>query len=119
MAHGENSAAKLALSEFVKNCIEIVFLLNRKHMPYYKWAFRAMRELPVLGESATILESLLAKSSDYKLVCDTIEQFCALVAGEMKKQGISSADSDYLESHAININERISDHTLRNMPIML
>ena len=120
IAHGEHGAAALALSEFVKKGIEIVFLLNRAHMPYYKWAFRAMKELDILSETAIILENMInASNSDFGQIKNDIEQFCAIIASELRRQGISASDSDYLESHAYNINERISDHRLRNMPIML
>ena len=120
LAHGERGAAALALSEFVKKGIEMVFLLNRSHMPYYKWAFRAMRDLQIMGQYTSVLEGLL---SPEKPCCERakndIERYCSLVVAELKSQGISVAESDYLESHAYNINERIADHRLRNMPIML
>ncbi len=120
IAHGESGAARLALTEFVKNGIEIVFLLNKEHMPYYKWALRAMSKLKSLGEWSAPLSALLdTPNSCAKQNIETIEAFCAAVATEMKSQGISSAESDYLESHAYNITERISDHKLRNMSIML
>ena len=120
LAHGEKGAATLALSEFVKKGIEIVFLLNRTHMPYYKWAFRAMRNLSILGNTADMLEGLITSPNiDCSHAKNIIEEFCSLVVSELHKQGISSSDSDYLESHAYNINERISDGRLRNMPIML
>ncbi len=120
LAHGEGGAAALALSEFVKKGMEIVFLLNKTHMPYYKWAFRAMKDLPIMGESAYFLELLISpfeRCSDQ--VVKGIEEFCSLIASELKNQGLSAAESDYLESHAYNINSRITDHRLRNMPIML
>ena len=41
--HGESAAAQLAVTEFVKSCISVVFLLNRRYQLYYKWVFRAMR----------------------------------------------------------------------------
>ncbi len=120
LAHGERGAAVLALSEFVKKGIEMAFLLNKAHMPYYKWAFRAMKDLEILGGSATMLESLIdSQCSECQNIKQSIEEYCALVVTELKKQGLSVAESDYLESHAYNINERISDHRLRNMPIML
>lgn len=120
LAHGECGAAALALAEFVKKGVEIVFLLNRAHMPYYKWAFRAMKSLDILSESGIFLEDMMNKSNhDYEQVKKGIEDFCAVIATELRRQGISVSDSDYLESHAYNINERISDHKLRNMPIML
>ena len=120
LAHGENGAAALALSEFVKKGIEIVFLLNRTHMPYFKWAFRAMRNLSILGNTSEMLEGLITSTNnDCAQTENIIEEFCSLVACEFHKQGISSSDSDYLESHAYNINERIADGRLRNMPVML
>lgn len=120
LAHGERGAAALALSEFVKKGIEMTFLLNRTHMPYYKWAFRAMKDLEVLGDSAPMLEGLIdSQNSDCQYIKQGIEAFCAIVVAELKKQGVSVADSDYLESHAYNVNEHISNHRLRNMPIML
>ncbi len=120
ISHGEGGAARLALYEFVKNSIEIVFLLNREHMPYYKWAFRALEKLSILGGSARSLEQLLdTPNSNASDIQNDIEKFCADIVCEFKRQGISSANSDYLESHAYNITERICDHKLRNMPIIL
>lgn len=49
---GEYGAAAMALHEFVSAGLSMIFLLNRRYMPYYKWSFRAARELPVLREAA-------------------------------------------------------------------
>jgi hypothetical protein len=120
MAHGESGAARLALSEFVRNGIEIVFLLNRVHMPYYKWAFRAMKELEILSKSASLLESLIDTSNDRsKDICEGIEHFCSMVIKELNKQNLSQSGSDYLEPHAYSINDNIKDHGLRNLYVML
>lgn len=120
IAHGESGAARLALSEFVRNGIEIVFLLNRVHMPYYKWAFRAMKELEILSESASLLESLIDTSNDRsKNICEGIEHFCSMVIKELNKQNLSQSGSDYLEPHAYSINDNIKDHGLRNLYVML
>ncbi len=120
LSHGESGAARLALSEFVKNSIETVFLLNKEHMPYYKWTFRAMKALPILKECAETLEKLLDTPNSSAIeIQNGIEKFCTDIIDEFKRQGISSSDSDYLESHAYNINERIADHKLRNMSIIL
>ena len=120
LAHGEIGAAALALSEFVKKGIEMIYLINKEHMPYYKWAFRGAKRLEILSQSVAILEELIiSANSDTVKAKNGIEEFCALVVAELRRQGISASDSDYLESHAYNINERIADHRLRNMPIML
>ena len=107
-------------AEFVKKGIEMIYLINKEHMPYYKWAFRGAKRLEILSPALTILEELIiSANSDTVKAKNGIEEFCALVVAELRRQGMSASDSDYLESHAYNINERIADHRLRNMPIML
>ena len=46
LKHGEPVAAFLALSEFTKHGLAAVYFLNRRYMPFYKWAHRGIRELP-------------------------------------------------------------------------
>ena len=120
LSHSEIGAARLALADFVKNAIEIVFLLNRTHMPYYKWAFRAMRELKIMGNGADTLEDLI-NTDDLtdRAVIVGIERFCSQVIRELVTQGLSLSSSDYLESHAYSINDSIKDGKLRNMNIIL
>ena len=40
MRRGDTVAAMLALDEFVRQAISMVYLLYRTYMPYYKWMFR-------------------------------------------------------------------------------
>lgn len=120
LGHGERGASRLALSDFVRNAIEMTFLLNREHTPYYKWAFRSMRRLEIMGEGAELLEALIdTPSYDEKKIRDGIESFCAEVISELKRQELTSSDSDYLEAHAYSVNERIKSAGIRNMSVML
>ncbi len=120
LSHGEGGAARLALGEFVKNSIELVFLLNKAHMPYYKWSFRAMKSLDILGNRSHELEKLLdTPNSGSKEICDTIESFCADIISELARQGMSDLDFSYLEPHAYCINDKIKDNKLRNMSVIL
>lgn len=120
LSHGESGAARLALSEFVQKSIEMVFLLNKEHMPYYKWSFRAMKNLDILGENACVLEKLLDTPNEFSQeITQVIESFCASVVGELKSQGLTDFDDDYLERHAYSINEKISDNRLRNSSIII
>ena len=41
---------RTVLARFQSETIALVFLLNRVFQPYYKWEFRRMTELPLLGE---------------------------------------------------------------------
>lgn len=120
LSHGECGAARIALSEFVQKSVEMIFLLNKKHMPYYKWAFRAMRDLDILGEKASVLERIIDMPNEKAngIILET-EAFCSDVIGELKKQGLTDLDDDYLERHAYSINEKISDNRLRNSEIII
>lgn len=63
---GEKAAAQLAVFEFVKSTLEAVFLLNREYMPFYKWSFRAMKDLLFLNELEEPLYYLLTTDSDIR-----------------------------------------------------
>jgi len=118
--HGESGAARIALTEFARNAIGIIFLLNHAHMPYYKWAFKAMRELEILGEKADVIEKLIdTPNNESDTIERCIESICADVILELRGQDITESDSDYLEHHAYSINSKIKNNKIRNMSVML
>ena len=121
LRHGEEGAAMLALSEFVNAACAVIFLLNRAHMPYYKWQFRAMSALPRLGEMKDALEFLLTGANDRDgqgLKAAVIEDLCAAVIRELQAQGLSGGGWDYLEPHAFAIMEQIENPEIRAMHVM-
>ena len=104
----------LAMGEFVNAACAAVFLLNRRHMPYYKWQFRALGELEKLGELREPLEFLLTGENDsagQKLKAELVEDICAQVVEELRAQGLSCGSWDYLEPHALDF-----DGTYREPP---
>lgn len=118
ISHGENGAARLALDEFVRNAAEIVFLLEKQHAPYYKWIFRAMKDLPRLSHLSEKLEALITMPSDETLMIEiTIEMICRDIISELNSQRISDAGCDFLESHAYSVNDKINDPEIRNLHI--
>ena len=121
LKHGEAGAAMLALSEFVSDAAETVFLLNRRHMPYYKWCFRALRELPLLGDMAEPLEFLLTGENGPEgdaLKSRLVEDICASVLRELAAQGLCRGGADYLEGPAFEIQRGIGNAQIRAMHIM-
>jgi hypothetical protein len=120
LAHGEIGAARLALDEFVRYGAEIIFLLEKRHSPYYKWVFRAMRSLPHLSCFADSFESLLTLPADETLRIELeIEKISEEIISELRIQGITSATCNYLESHAYSVNDNISNSEIRNLHVML
>ena len=121
LMHGETGAAQLAAFEFAKAAINVIFLLNKKYVPYYKWCFRAMRDLKKLSPLCDTLEFLIS-SENYGAVCETktevIEDVAKMVIEELQSQALTEAICLDLEKHAYSVNDRISDPAIRNMHIL-
>ncbi len=119
LSHGEETAAACALTEFVQNTAWGAYLLCRRHMPYYKWAFRGLRELPILPQLTRDLTELLKAPYDKEKNAPLIEKVAADFAGEIRARGLSERREDYLEGYAYCIRNCIKDVNLRNSPVML
>jgi len=120
LKHGEPAAGQLAVNEFVKSCIEVVFLLNKAYAPYYKWSFRALRRLPRLSLTAETLEYLLTTGNDRSLAeskYDMIESTASDIIDELQTQGLTKAICGDLEKHAYSVNDGIEDGDVRNLNI--
>ena len=119
--HGESAAAQLAVFEFVKSAMQVIFLLNNSYQPYYKWSFRALRALPKLSLDAEIMEFLITSSNDGEMAEEkyySIEGIAADVIDELAEQEITSAICGDLEKHAYSVNDKITDSEIRNMHIL-
>ena len=111
--HGEEAAARLACCEFVNHTLAMLFLLNARHMPFYKWAFRAAGELPKLAEAVPMLEALLREPDE-----DTIERVSAAVIEELRAQDLTDGGWDFLEPHAYAVMRRIKNPEIAALHIM-
>jgi len=121
LGHGEEGAAMLALSEFVRAAGSMVYLLNRAHAPYYKWMLRGMRELPLLSNLAPALEFLLCGENDApgrQLKAEVTEDICLCVSKELNRQRLSCGSWDYLEPHAHDIMSHIENPQIRALHVM-
>ncbi len=118
---GETGAAQLAVFEFVKHAISVIYLLNNKYEPFYKWAYRGMRDLAVLSDLEFSLIGLTELDNSKQRITekiDIIEDISALIIEEFKKQGITKASCNNLEQHSLSILDGVSDNDLRNMHVM-
>ena len=119
--HGETAAAQLAVGEFVRAAMETVFLLNGVYQPYYKWSFRAMRQLPKLSLLAETMEFLLTTDNSEELSAskyDMIEDTAADVIDALQAQELTKAICGDLEKHAYSVNDGIADGAIRNLHIL-
>ena len=121
LKHGETAAAQLAVFEFAKACTSVIFLLNRRYQPYYKWRFRALRALPKLSLLAELLEYLLTTDNADETAqekYDVMEGMAADIIDELMAQGLTQANCGDLEKHAYSVNDGIADAQLRNLHVL-
>lgn len=119
LSHGETAAAQLAVFEFVNSALAVIFLLNERYLPYYKWRFRALRELPLLSELALPLERLMTTDNlcaEEKIAA--IEDISGAIIGQLQAQALTEAVCGDLEKHAYSVNDKIVNANLRNLSIL-
>ena len=119
--HGEYGAAMLAMAEFVNAACGAIYLLNRRHMPYYKWQLRGMESLEKLSGMEDALVFLLTEDNNEQgriLKSAIVEDVCANIVKELKAQHLTHGSWDYLEPHAFEIASHIESTELRAMHIM-
>lgn len=139
LCRGEIVAAQLALAEFTQHAMSMIFLLNRRYMPFYKWAHRALAGLPVLGAEMHALLAELAVTGlqpeawadpngpdpqrlrrlnldDRNIVL--IEKVCGLVKQRLQYEGLTGSDDDFLAEHAGHIISRITDPGLKSRHLL-
>ena len=109
----EYFAARYAETKFCADAMSLVFLLNRRYTPFYKWIHRGIRELPILGESMHQKIGEMVGTQDYKRRNDIIEEISAAIIEEFKKENLSDSTSDFLLDHGPIIHDKIEDGALR------
>jgi len=111
---GERVTARIALSEFMKHTMSMVYLLNRTYAPFYKWMHRGMGKLLVLPEIREILNTLVDFPAGDERIPQTIEMIVAMIIAEMKKQGLTSGEDNYLDNHTDKILKSIPQKESRD-----
>jgi len=122
--HRENyPAAMLAAARFAEATLSVTFLLNRRYMPFYKWAGLAVSRLPLLGEETAALINQLACTAwnvaEQGLpALDAIERHCTLIAGELRRQGFTSVPGTWLWALGPDIQRQVEDKELQALNVM-
>ena len=112
-------AARLAMDQFIKETLRVVYLLNRKYCPYYKWMWRGLSTLPEDYGVGKLLKNLAKAPAIAEENQDLIEAVCLNIREELYRQDLSEESSGYLETQAIAVTKGIEDVSLRNLPIMM
>ena len=121
ISRNETAAAQLALYEFVKSAMHVVFLINKSYIPYYKWSFRALRDLTHISDLYDPLEYLISSGntvSDIERKKKTIEIICAAICSKLREERLVKSHNGELDACAYEVNDNILQESIRNMHIL-
>ena len=105
-------ATNASSAAFIDASISLIFLLNNRYKPFYKWMHKAMQPLPILGNySYHFFNNFL--NTPLELRSMEIEKFCAQVIVELKRQNLSDHSSDFLLDHGPIVLQKIQDLSLK------
>ncbi len=111
-----------ATSCFFYATISLVHLLNFRYMPYYKWMYKSLSDLPILGLriSQLIQNLLLANNAQaFNDQIEIIDNICKYIVKELNIQQISNSKSPFLLDHVEIINSNIDNEDIRNYGVNL
>ncbi len=109
-------AVDYARSEFMHHYTAIIYLLNKKYCPYYKWEHEGLKHLPVLGLATHLDLTKLANLSmpektDYAIFA--IEEMCKRLIDVLARKMLTDSQSDFLLDHVPYIMSHIQDTRLK------
>ena len=117
MKRGERLAAEMALTDFVRESMRTVYLLNRTYAPYDKWLQRGLKRLPAGAEIGDMLDLLYTipdpagawegvSPDDYLYCLNTddgriliIEAVCNIIVQMLNDGGLSDLQDNFLQNH--------------------
>jgi len=117
LRRGDPVTACITEARFLEAVHGLVFLLNHRYLPYYKWQHRALKELPLLGSEIAAAETALVETTDAQAKAGQMEAICVTLAAELRREGLSDTGDDFLLRHAEQVQARIRDEELRALPI--
>lgn len=103
--------------------MRVTFLLQDRYMPYYKWSFRALRELVGTEALAEKLSFLLSGNNRDSTTAgqkyNLIEEIASETITRLQEKNLTDAICGDLEKHAYSVNDHIADSGVRNMNILI
>ena len=102
---GDRLTANVYLYDFVKNTLQMMYLLNRQYAPYVKWMKKGLEDLPDTGQIPAKLDRLVNASSvsEEGNIQDLIEDICTDVLEMLKSRGLAGSGGNYLDHHVTEI----------------
>ena len=102
---GESAAAAVSLGLFMEHSMKMIYLLNGRYAPFYKWLHRGVGKLA--PQVAELLTQISLHLNDHEENVKLIDEIATYIFEELKKKGLVSGDSNYLDHHTGQIMSRV------------
>lgn len=119
MLHGEKTAAATALAHFCEHIAKIIYQLEHKYAPYYKWLYRGLIEMEAGKYIAPLLSNLMEHPYELETNEILIETICQKIQQLLSQKELTNSKDSYLVTHSEELQNLIEDPHLRNQSIML
>lgn len=119
MTRKDYVTASICIGKAIESIMDIIYLLNRRYAPYYKWKNKGLKKLDKLQEAIPILEQLAVlpcqKDAWEKCVYTSetinyddeavvlLEKAAELILREMNGQGIVDGSETFLELYTSQV----------------
>ncbi len=114
---GEPFAAQYAATKFCADAMSLVYLLNHRYAPYYKWLRRGLAGQPRLGDFMVAMVEALVVADTPTAKHGVVEAICQAIIGELRAEGLSAASSTFLVDHGPAVHAGITCPTLRQINV--
>lgn len=119
MARQDYVTANICVAQGLKSAMSIIYLLNRRYAPYYKWMRRGIEDLTILKESKELLDEIAVlgcrkqawedrRYNPYEINRDdpvvvAFEKLANCILQELNRQGIVKGDNPFLDIYSKEI----------------
>ncbi|MEN6433002.1 MAG: DUF4037 domain-containing protein [Smithella sp.] len=119
LKRGDQFSARYSETKFCVDVISLIFLMNRRYAPFYKWMNKALVALPRLGKEIHEKINLLIQTLDSSLKLKIVEDICSMIITELKAEDLTDSSSTFLLDHGPIIQSKIKDEKLRERNVWI
>jgi len=103
LGRGDRVTAAICLGDFIKHTMSMLYLLDKKYAPYYKWMFKGLESSEDAKSIRDKLMVLAGSGPDNKQVAEIIEEICSEILERLHKLGLTRDSDNYLDHHVLEI----------------
>ena len=99
MQRDDKVTAGVYLGDFIRNTMQMMYLLNRQYAPYTKWMYKGLDSISDAQPVRILLGKLSDPANSYEESVQIIEDICTTTLAMMNVMGLTTGEDNYLDHH--------------------